>query len=113
MKGTRLYKPAGSPLIQGHSRRERPALADVTTAALVTVVLGYVFAYVVWGDSDALSLSWSFPVAAWLLGTGVASGFLGVWVAKHFGWHPRWIAGASLGTIAGSVCLWVFLFGGI
>ena len=110
MKGTRLYKPAGSPLIQGRSRRERSMAADVVSSTLVTFGVGYVATYLLWGGSGVPAISWSLSVLAVFGGAGLVGGVLGVSIARHFGWHPRWVAGALISPVAGLAALWGFVF---
>lgn len=110
MKGTRLYKPAGSPLIQGRSRRERPFAADVFSAVLFVVAAGTGIAYLVWGAALMRPVVWFSTVIGWLLICGAVGGCAGVWIAKHFGWHPRWVAGVVGGLPVGLIVLWFAVF---
>lgn len=100
MKGTRLWKPAGSPLIQGRSRRERSFLLDAAIGFVLAVIVAVgVQALASLGDTDSLQtlLGWALvPVAA---GSAVGS-LVGVLVASGFGWYPRWVSGAIIGALA-------------
>jgi len=113
VKGTRLWKPAGSPLIQGRSRRERPFAFDWLVGALLGFLVGFagVVGVMVYTGTD-LETS---LVTVWLpaLLSAVAVAALGVSAGRRFGWHPRWIAAALMATLvvlAG--CLALVMFAG-
>lgn len=86
--------------------------ADVLSSCMLTLLAGCVVAYLVWGRGQVPSAGVALTVVAWLLGTGLLGGVTGVWVARNFGWYPRWLAGALFGASTGLICLWVFVFSG-
>ncbi len=99
LKGTRLWKPAGSPLIQGRSRRERPFVFDWISGSVVGFLVGCAIVIAVSaarGTDVVTALQSTWPPAVPAAAGGSA---MGVSLGRHFGWHPRWIAGATVGAL--------------
>lgn len=109
VKGTRLYKPAGSPLIQGRSRRERSYGFNFTAALLVGTAVSVAAWYLVLvGRGFTAGRALALAAVPSLIGA-VAGAPLGVSLATLFGWHPRWIAGALLGGALALGATWGYL----
>lgn len=108
MGRTRLFQRAGSPLIQGQSRTERPFAASWVTASVVTLSLLFGVAIVlsfgeVTGVPAYLQQGWSFIRHAGI--PALAAAALGVWLARNMGWRKQWLAGASTGVLVAFVAL--------
>lgn len=108
MGRTRLFQRAGSPLIQGQSRTERPFFASWVTASLLTLLCLVVLAVVlsfgkVAGVPAYLRQGWGFLRDAGL--PSLAATALGVWLARNMGWRRQWLAGASTGLLVALVAL--------
>jgi hypothetical protein len=99
VKGTKLWQDPGSPIIQGQSRRARPAWNDwlpawlLSTAAVVALALLLKFGVT--------------PLWALVLGPlgALVGAIAGVLVARSMGWRPAWIAGALLGVVLGAAAI--------
>lgn len=103
---TKLYQRAGSPLIHGHSRYERPGWIDWAIAyALCLVVLYAMHTVATLTDSSRTSFASLSAVLTWLVAPGrgliaaAVGAALGVWPARSFGSRGAWLAGAVLGTL--------------
>lgn len=108
---TKLFQRAGSPLIQGHSRYERPfwtewALACLPAALSIYAALGLA-TLVGWSGTDVAALDSASSILSWLArpAAGIAamlpSCALGVALARRMGWRRAWLAGASVGAAVG------------
>lgn len=99
MKGTKLWQAAGSPIIQGRSRRQRPSWQEWLPAWIISISL---LVWYVLSHSALSAASW------WAMAGGVVGAFLGavvgVFVARAMGWRFPWIWGAIIG-VAGAAAL--------
>jgi len=114
MGRTQLFQKAGSPLIQGHSKMERPMFAEwitafgaclATAAALFLGVSLFTGGLVngAWMDLAVETLR----VTLLVFGPGAALGsWIGVAVARHVGSTQPWRTGWFLGVVAGSLTMW-------
>ena len=113
MKGTKLWNAPRSPLIQGRSRRENPFSRDWLVGGSAAFIISALVAGLFLSDKGA---SWSTlstqVVLPALLGSAVG-GALGVRLATGFGWHPRWLGGALLGSMLGVVAVVMVVVAGI
>lgn len=91
MKGTRLWQAPGSPIIQGHSRRQRPFWQPWLLASLVAgVAVGAWLAFM--APRAGVGVLGAVLFAGVLVG---AAG--GVWLSRQAGWSSSWIVGAAFG----------------
>ena len=99
MKGTKLWQAAGSPIIQGRSRRQRPAWQQWAPAWIVSAVAvaGLLFA------APAFSGGSPYAAASDIIGALVGA-VIGVEVTRAMGWRFPLVWGAIIG-IAGAVAL--------
>lgn len=112
MRGTKLRQSAGSPLISGSSRYQRPFLGEWLLAWMVAFVLGYAVtvAIMTFNDSGletALRTVWMPGLPASALGA-----YVGVWFSRRMGWRRSWLVGGVLGVLlvgAATVAFVVFL----
>lgn len=99
MKGTRLWQDTGSPLISGHSRRQRPFWRDWMQATAVGFAAGtaVLVAIAAMRGEDLLAAATS----VWL--PALVSAALGalpaVWFAGRLGSVRRWVAGAISASV--------------
>lgn len=119
MGRTQLFQKAGSPLIQGHSRMERPILADwisafaasLGSAIIVFAALGFL--------SDKLQVGWVdtavevLHITVLMFAPGAALGsWLGIVVARHYGsvrpWRVGWVVGVVLGGLGTWAAMTIF-----
>jgi hypothetical protein len=100
VKGTKLWQAAGSPIIQGQSRRQRPAWQQWLPAWVVVsaCVLGLLYAV----PALAGSSPWVLPGA--LVG-GLLGAVIGVGVARSMGWRFSLLWGAILGVVGAAALL--------
>ena len=112
---TRLFQRAGSPLIQGRSRYERPVWVDWVVAYAVTLVALYA-AHTVstlldpsqrFLESPRAILVWVASLAPALVAAlpGVAAG---TWLARMLGWRGAWLAGAVCSTLFGVLAMFAW-----
>ncbi|MHB1340414.1 MAG: hypothetical protein ACYC77_02970 [Coriobacteriia bacterium] len=114
-KSTRLYQRARSPLIQGHSKVERPWIVDVIKGAFFGVPVPYLYAL---ADATASGLTIRNALTALLADTviilpvaliasfvGAASG---VSIARSWGTRRPWVAGAFAAVIV-AFAAWMLL----
>ncbi len=100
MKGTKLWQSAGSPIIQGRSRRQRPSWQQWLPASLVVaaLVIGFLFAV----PSAGSGSPWAVP-------SGVVGGLLGavigVEMARAMGWRFPVLWGIILGVVGAAALL--------
>lgn len=97
---TRLWQAAGSPLIQGHTRRRAPFWPDLVAAVAASGVIAAMYDWVA-GAQESTSM----VGVASAFGLGVAAAAVpaavALWVARSAGAaRPRMIAGVA-GSIAG------------
>lgn len=106
-RGTKLYQQPRSPLIQGHSKTERPVwrewLKGIAFGAAFTGVLFALYSVLVPGTAFSIgSLSVRGVVAGAVggtlisLGPAVVAALLGVLLARRMGWRRQWFAGMLL-----------------
>lgn len=112
-RGTRLYQQPRSPLIQGHSARERPFWQPWLVGVLV--VGAWIAATVVLSAADNGAGAGSvFRYAAqawqadlpWLIGGGIIGSALGVAFAKAWGFRARWLLAILFGVGGGYLLSW-------
>ena len=110
VKGTKLWYAAGSPLIQGRSRRERPISTDLfiawALASMIAGALGVIAAVYKGSALSSVLLAAGLPLV-------IASGggaIVGVGLARGYGWHPRWAAGVGFGVLLGIVAIAIVLW---
>lgn len=99
MKGTKLWVEAGSPLIQGRSRRERPFWRDWLLACAGAILMGGGAALAVLVYKDAGVETALRAVALPVVPCAAMGGALGVWGSGLFGSSRRWLAGAITGAV--------------
>lgn len=115
MGRTQLFQKAGSPLIQGHSKMERPMFAEwirAFAASLATAAVLFLGVGVFTGD--LFDGAWieiavqTLRVTLLMFGPGAAIGaWIGVAVARHFGSTQPWRSGWIPGVVAGGLTVWV------
>lgn len=122
MKGTKLFQRAGSPLIQGRSRRERPFWTEWLGGTMVALGV-WALASLVWGllDTGTFSgaLSGALDVAEesvlGALVAGAVGSAIGVFAGRAWGLVKPWVAGAIVGGILGfgasAYLAWAILMG--
>jgi len=97
LKGTKLWQSPGSPIIQGRSRRQRPAwqqwLPAVLVAALVAVALLYASSW-----PGGTPLHYAVAIAGVVLGA-----FLGVRLTRAMGWRFALLWGSVAGVLCAAV----------
>ena len=93
MKGTKLWQAAGSPIIQGRSRRQRPFWQQWLPAwiAAVAAVVWWVF----FGPSAS---GGSAPVVAGVVVGAFLGAAAGVAIARVMGWRFPSVWGVIVGT---------------
>jgi hypothetical protein len=109
---TRLYQRAGSPLIHGRSRFERPGWVDWVVAYAISVVALYA-AHAISTLLDPTRTSLNSPTALlqWVASPapGVVGALpgaaLGVWLARTLGSRGAWLVGAVCGTLLGVLAM--------
>lgn len=111
MGRTRLFQQAGSPLIQGHSRLERPFWRDWLIASTFSSAILYApgplwasFSDSSPGPAAAFVVGLSATVAYWLPATLAGAG-LGVSTARRFGSRRPWLAGTATAVVVGPLWL--------
>lgn len=106
MKGTRLWVQAGSPLIHGRSRAERPLWID----ALLSIVLAHALmtaAAIAWSrlmvpDAEPLTLSGVVDAAIAVLPVFLVSAAVcpaAVWLIRRMGWRRSWLPAGLIGFV--------------
>ena len=97
MKGTKLWQAAGSPIIQGRSRRQRPAWQQWAPAWIVSAALVGALLYA----APAFAGGSPYAAASCVIGALVGS-VVGVEITRAMGWRFPLLWGAIIG-IAGAV----------
>jgi hypothetical protein len=100
VKGTRLWQSAGSPIIQGRSRRQRPSWQQWLPAWMVASAM-------------AAGLLYLFPatsaVSRWALASGILGALLGavfgVGVTRAMGWRFPLLWGVVVGVLGAAALL--------
>jgi len=108
MGRTKLFQSPGSPLIQGHSRTERPFMVDALWATLAAVLFceAALIGQLWWesgsGGGGPLA-NWGGLLEAllWIVPVGFIGACAGTGIAVGMGWKRRWIAGAVVGSLFG------------
>jgi hypothetical protein len=95
VKGTKLWQAAGSPIIQGRSRRQRPSWQQWLPAWVVSGAL--VSAFVMLTPAMSSGSRWS--VASGVAGALVGS-VVGTEVSRAMGWRFPMFWGVVVGTCA-------------
>lgn len=113
MKGTKLWNAPRSPLIQGRSRRENPFSSDWLVGASAAFIVSALAAGLFLTDKGASWSTVSNQVVVPALVGAAAGGALGVRLSTGFGWHPRWLGGALLGSMLGVAAVAVAVVAGI
>lgn len=117
MGRTRLFQQAGSPLIQGHSRTQRPFLADWFSGYLAAVATAGV-GMTAWGLYSGNIFNGGLIDAVFevanlsfvLFGPGAFLGAgLGVGLGRRLGARHPWRIGWVVGVIAGVVSIYVVI----
>ena len=100
MKGTKLWQAAGSPIIQGPSRRQRPSWQQWLPAGIISaaVVTGLVLLV------PAVSGGSPWPVAIGVFGAFLGA-IVGVEVTRAMGWRFPLLWGAAIGLGGAAVLL--------
>jgi predicted MFS family arabinose efflux permease len=100
VKGTKLWQAAGSPIIQGRSRRQRPSWQQWLPAwvAALAFVAGLVYL------APATSSGSPWAVASGVLGA-LLGAVVGVEVTRAMGWRFPFLWGAVLGVCGAAVLL--------
>jgi hypothetical protein len=100
VKGTKLWQAAGSPIIQGQSRRQRPSWQQWLPAWAVVsaVALGVLYAF----PALAGGSKWAQPSA--IVG-GLLGSVIGVEVSRAMGWRFPFLWGTILGLLGAAVLL--------
>lgn len=105
---TKLYQNAGSPLIQGRSRIERPVWQGMVIGAVVSFI-GWAAALVgdvvgslgIFTGEEMASVTDLLPgPAVALAGAALAGGWLGAGLASKMGWHRGWKTAAIVAALA-------------
>ena len=112
-RGTKLYQQPRSPLIQGHSKTDRPFWQPwlVGVSALVLWVVATVYLSSsgaaeggsVWQHTSS---AWSSDIP-WLLAGGIAGSAIGVTVARLWGIRQRWLVAVVAAIGGGYVLSWL------
>ena len=118
-KSTRLYQRARSPLIQGHSKVERPWIVDVIKGAVFGIPVPYLYAL---ADATASGLTLRNALLALLVDTifilpvalvgSLVGAVAGVSVARSWGSRRPWVVGAFAAVIV-AFAVWMLLALGI
>jgi hypothetical protein len=114
VKGTRLWQDAGSPLIRGRSRYERPFWHGWIGGALVAWIAFAAVEAVLFGLGKDGGVSYVTALVVPVLGVvpGVLIGAgLGAWFAALSGLRSRWMGGALFGFLG--AWLWLLILPGI
>jgi hypothetical protein len=100
VKGTKLWQAAGSPIIQGQSRRQRPSWQQWLPAwAVVSAcALGLLYAF----PTLAGGSKWALPSA--LVGA-LLGALIGVEVSRAMGWRFPLLWGTILGVLGAAVLM--------
>jgi tetrahydromethanopterin S-methyltransferase subunit C len=100
VKGTKLWQAAGSPIIQGQSRRQRPSWQQWLPAwAVVSAcAVGLLYAY------PALAGGAPWPLPSAIVG-GLLGAVIGVEVARSMGWRFPLLWGAILGLVGAAALM--------
>ena len=110
---TRLYQQPRSPLIEGHSARERP-FWQPWFAGCVAIIL-WIAVTVFLSAREAASaggsvwqhVSDAYPAdLAWLVAGGVTGSALGVMLARMWGLRARWLLASVLAIGGGYLVSW-------
>lgn len=114
-KTTKLYQRARSPLIQGHSKVERPWIIDVVRGALFGIPVPYLYAL---ADATASGLNITDALGALLADTvlilpvALVASFIGsasgVSVARSWGSRRPWVVGAFCAVVV-AFAVWMIL----
>ena len=97
MKGTKLWQSPGSPIIQGRSRRQRPAWQQWLPAVLVAALAAVALLYASAGRVDRRSTTL-------LRSSGVVLGaYLGVRLTRAMGWRFALLWGSVAGVLCAAV----------
>jgi len=99
VKGTKLWQAAGSPIIQGRSRRQRPSWQLWLPAWLVSAA--FVAGLVILAPAVSGGFPWA---AAWGIVGGLFGALAGVEVTRAMGWRFPLLWGAVIG-IGGATAL--------
>ncbi|TDB39791.1 MAG: hypothetical protein D9V44_02250 [Actinobacteria bacterium] len=115
VKRTRLYQRARSPLIQGHSKRERPLwqplAASVSVALVAPLFLWWLITMIAGAQpAEALALLGSDIVALLLpmMPGAILGAVAGVLGARSWGSRRPWLPGAILGAVLAGAGLLLF-----
>ena len=108
MQRTKLWQNAGSSLIQGSSRHQKPFVADWLLASAVSFLVScalLVALSLVRGTDvlSALRFAWIPAAAGSLAGSAPA-----IWIAGKYGSLKRWRAGAIAGVLVSLLAAWLF-----
>lgn len=116
MGRTQLFQKAGSPLIQGHSRMERPIFADWIWAFAASMGSAFIVFAILGFYSDKMQAGWvdtalevlRLTVLIFAPGAAVGS-WLGIVSARHYGSIHPWRAGWVTGVVFGGIVTWIVM----
>jgi hypothetical protein len=100
VKGTKLWQAAGSPIIQGRSRRQRPSWQQWLPAWIIASAVTVGFLLLV----PAASQGSTWSTAGCILGALVGA-FAGVEITRAMGWRFPLFWGAVVGLVGAGVLL--------
>ncbi len=98
MKGTKLWQAAGSPIIQGRSRRQRPSWQQWLPAWAISAVAAIALVYL--APSVAGGSRWS--ILGGVFGALVGA-FSGVEVTRAMGWRFPLLWGVIVGVVVATL----------